>query len=379
MNKILLSIVIPTKDRYSTLIPIVNSLIKYIKSDSVEFIIQDNSSNPKRISDLLFDNRIKYNYTPGNLSIKENTTLAIEQIRGKYSIFIGDDDLISPYVMEVVEIMEKKSIDCLIYNAAYYWWDSVEFANETYYHKKKAFWIPRERDSSLEIINAKEELNSFLSNGATGMYKLARYYHGIVKTSLLKEIKNRTGEYLNGSSPDMGFAVSLNLSLEKYFFINYPISVYGASKNSGGGWTASKKHYGKIEDQKHLPENIMEIWNKNIPKIWSEASIYAQTTHEILLTFNEKDKKINFEAFYGTMLAFEPYLFSYIAPVLRQYLLYKPLSIFNIIKFYIKRKIGINIRNFKYRTKKIGFDVEVFEDTDKVMEYMKNHLKLYMK
>ena len=51
--KPLLSIIIPTKDRYNTLIPVLEGLVRdFLKSD-VEFVIQDNTENNNEI--LLLD------------------------------------------------------------------------------------------------------------------------------------------------------------------------------------------------------------------------------------------------------------------------------------------------------------------------------------
>ncbi len=374
MKNILLSVIIPTKDRYTTLLPVLTSLLKYIDSDNVEFIIQDNSEIKEDLGNLLLDDRVIYSHNSNPVSIKENTIAAISKITGEYTIFIGDDDLLSPYIVDIVKSMKAKNMDCLIYNAAYYWWDSVDFVKETYYHKKKAFWEPT--NLNLEFIkkDSAKELENVLVNGAGGMLNLARYYHGIIKTSLLVDIKNRTGQYLNGSSPDMGFAVSLNLTIKDYFFINFPISIYGASKNSGGGWTAAKKHYGKIEEQKHLPSNIKELWDEQIPYIWSETSIYGQTASEILRKF-ERTEKINYTALYATMIANEPYLFSYIKPMLVHHFSNIPVTIISFLKYYTKRKIGNYLRNQKYKNRKMEYKVSLIDNVDSLMSYMKNNIK----
>lgn len=374
MKNILLSVVIPTKNRYSTLIPVLSSFLKYIDSQEIEFIIQDNSDQKGDLGDLLLDERVIYDHFVEPLSIKDNTNKAIEKVSGTYSIFIGDDDLLSPYIMEMVKYMNDRDMNCLIYNPGYYWWDSVDFVREDFYYKKMAFWEPVNISRDFKILDSKIELDKVLLNGGCGMLSLARYYHGIIKTSLLFKIKDITGNYLNGSSPDMGFAASLNLVTDTYHFVNYPVSVFGASKNSGGGWTASNKHFGKIEDQKHLPKNIAELWDSNIPFIWSESTIYSQTVYEILEIFHIK-KRINYSALYATMLAIEPHLFPYIKVVLNNEIRQNPSLFFNIFKFYIRKKIGSYKRIFDRKYKKMGYNVILIKDVDLVMNYMKINFK----
>ena len=126
--KYLLSIIIPTKDRYECLIPVISALIKNIDNTDVEFIIQDNSNDNTVITNFLNssdDDRVKYFYNTCKMSIVDNTICAIDNARGKYLIFIGDDDLVSPYIYKFVQYINQKEINCLVYNAAYYWWNSI--------------------------------------------------------------------------------------------------------------------------------------------------------------------------------------------------------------------------------------------------------------
>jgi glycosyltransferase involved in cell wall biosynthesis len=372
MNKYncLLSIIIPTKDRYECLIPVIAALVKYIKSDDIEFILQDNSGNNidiKKYLNNLNDTRVKYFYKKKPLSIVDNTICAIQNAKGKYLVFIGDDDLVSPYIYEFVSYLEEKDIDCLVYNPAYYWWNSIEFVKENYFFRKCALWLPSKQSLFFEKRNSCDELELLLASGGGVFQRLPKFYHGIVKREVLDKIKTKTGTYLPGSSPDIAFSTSLTFVIKEYFYVNYPLSVFGASKNSGGGWTASNKHYGKIEDQKHLPKNLIHSWNKYIPRIWSEKTIYAQTVTEILKIF-KSNRQFNFISFYGTMLAYEPFLVNYLMPSVR---LYCGLNIFKYCSFgyiFIAKKFGIFYRNFRYFSKSLNYKVIEVNDVDLVME-----------
>lgn len=365
---IVLSVIIPTKNRYSTLLPILESLCNNIVEPNIEFVIQDNSEDnleylnfQKRYN----DSRIRYEYINNDkFSIKENTERAIERVYGKYAIFIGDDDLISPNIMHFVKEMESSNIECLIYPPAYYWWNTVDFVSSTYYHRKKAFWY---YETNTDIIEKKsdKEIAFLLNNGASSLYSLPRFYHGIVKTEILNKIKARTGSYLNGSSPDMAFSVSIALEIDSYSFVKYPISVFGASKNSGGGWSASKKHYGRIEEQRHLPHNILELWDSKIPKIWSEYTIYAQTTSEILRIYNDK-RTINYDALYATMIALDFNLRGFA----KDYITFN----INFFKYLSRRLLGRVKRKIQYKMKKFGYNVLLLDNVEQVMKYLKDNI-----
>ncbi len=53
-------------------------------------------------------------------------------------------------------------------------------------------------------INFRKHLNALLENGLQLylLYPLPKTYHGLVKRSLMEEIKNRVGHYYGGLSPD---------------------------------------------------------------------------------------------------------------------------------------------------------------------------------
>ena len=356
-NKILLSIVIPTKDRYECLIPVVSSILKNIDSNEIQIVVQDNSTKQNAsFVQIINDKRLLYNYYSQEISIQENTNMAIDQAIGKYLIFIGDDDIVSSQILDVVKFIDLKKIECLVYNPSYYWWDSVQFSSPNYYYRNNALWIPKIDKLKLIERNSEVELKKTLLSGASNFQNLPKFYHGIVTRNILEKIKSKTGSYLNGSSPDIAFSISIALVLGNYFYLNFPVSVFGASKNSGGGMTVRKKHYGKIEDQKFLPKNILEIWNKHIPYVWSERSIYAQTVLEILQSFNEK-RNFNYLAFYSTILAYEPYLYKYIFKSIFGYCRLNVFKYLILISYLIKKTLGKIKRSIQFKNKQLNYDV----------------------
>jgi hypothetical protein len=349
----LLSIIIPTKNRYGTLCPVVEILLDNIEGDDYEIVIQDNSYEnaiaEKWVRGLNND-RIKYFYTAQTIDIVQNVTLALENSIGEYLIVIGDDDFVSPYILEITNFLKSHDIKCLMYSAGYYWWDSVEFVKESEFFNKKTYWEPLNINFELVRMESKNELDYVLSQGGITYYRLPRLYHGLVKREILDNIKKRIGTYLIGISPDMGFSVEIALTVDHYYFINYPVSVFGASKNSGGGWTASKTHFGKIEEVEFLPRNSKEGWDPLLPKIWSEQITYAQTIYNVFKSFHV-DLKINYEMFYASMIANEMMLYSYAKPVIKQY--FKN-NLIKYINLYRKAAFKIFIRKSRIFRFKVG-------------------------
>jgi hypothetical protein len=172
----------------------------------------------------------------------------------------------------------------------------------------------------------------------------------------LRAIKERIGTYLSGSCPDIALSTSLAFVIDKYYFVNYPVSVFGASKNSGGGWTVNKTHYGKIEDQKFLQKGVIDRWDPNIPLIWSERTIYPQTVYETLKAFGSK-KRINYIAFYASMLANERFLFKYWWPAVKNYCRNNIQAYLRIFSKYLKISTGIYVYRIKKQTRRFNYNV----------------------
>lgn len=318
-----LSILIPTKDRYSTLLIVLNSILENFERNDYEIIIQDNTydnSNFIRENKALLENsNVRYFHISEPLSISDNTEHAIENATGNYITFIGDDDFISPNIMTFVDKLELLNGSCLIYEPAFYWWDSVQFHKQDYYNKPCNLWLPKNISLEFEKLQSQQIINNFNNKGGVSILKLPRLYHGIVKTDVLKKIKNKTGNYVLASSPDISLAIALALTIDDYFYVRFPISVYGASKNSGGGWTASKTHYNKIENVTFLQSGIEERWNRNIPYIWSERTIYPQSAFEVGNKFKSDRINLNYTEMYASLLTYESYLYKIYIPALIQY------------------------------------------------------------
>ena len=99
-----LSIIIPTKNRYETLFPLIEYL-ETLDTKEVEVVVQDNSKDNSKAINFLNKNKlsnVKYYYEPSDLSVIGNSDLAVKNATGKYICFIGDDDGVMPYILDII-------------------------------------------------------------------------------------------------------------------------------------------------------------------------------------------------------------------------------------------------------------------------------------
>ena len=118
---------------------------------------------------------------------------------------------------------------------------------------------------------------------------MPRLYHGIVRRSCLDVIKEKTGAYFNGLTPDIYNAVALSLVSPKTVVADFPITVSGMCPKSGSADSATGRHTGNLADAPHFRGHDSYTWDEKIPAIYSVESIWAETVVHALRDFGRED------------------------------------------------------------------------------------------
>ncbi|MHA8072230.1 glycosyltransferase family 2 protein [Aquirufa ecclesiirivi] len=304
--KPLLSIIIPTKNRYAYLTDVLHILVG-IKHEGLEYIITDNTPDNIAFSKFieeLNDDRIKYFYVRENMSQTENSDYALSKANGSYVCFIGDDDVILENIFVMVKKMQEENIDCMIQDPVTYYWPDVDFKYSSRTQQAASFNYGDYYKYEFAQIDVKQELEMVLDCGATKIGLLPRVYHGIVRKEILDKVKKKCGSYFPGPSPDMASSVALALLSAKTVLSKMTFTISGKSGKSASGMGLNHTHKGDL-DKDFLPANILETWNHKIPQFWSCSTIWAQSASTSLKAFHSADR-INYIALYTNLLVFEP-------------------------------------------------------------------------
>lgn len=345
----LLSIIIPTKNRYGCLKECITELIK-IKSNELEIIIQDNTLNNDDISHFLNelkDSRIKYFHNQEKLSQTENSDLACKKAIGEYVCYIGDDDCVAQSIIHVVKYLKENRIDaCLCNMASYYWADCV-------FDKKTSVLKFIDEKPWVERINIEQKLKEFYLWGCLDIKFLPRVYHAIISRKVLNDIYEKCGTYFPGAVPDMSNAVSASKQVFNCVFLHLPIIISGYSYNSGAGMGARGEFVAKLDSQStiekyHLSNKTLSDWHKKIPRIVDGYSLWTQSTIDALNALNRKEEidNINFNALYArSILKYRKK--EYIIFIMKNKQFVRTFKfIFRYMVRYFKQKI--NIKKMKY-------------------------------
>ena len=308
-NKPLLSILIPTKNREEYALKVVHHILK-IQDDRIQFIIYDNSDTDKLenlLKDCLKDTRIKYFYNNQVLSFVDNFSLGISKCDGEYVTIIGDDDGINPFIIDTADWANKNGIEAITPSLplVYYWPGSGVHSKNDFGRLNIA-----EISCKAKFYNPAKEVIKLFKNGCQNYltFNLAKAYHGMIKRSVLEEIKNMTGHFIGGLSPDIYLSIAASLLVKKVLIIDYPLTISGICKKSGSSDSATGKHTGKLEQAPHFRGHNNYEWSYKVPAFYSVETIWGDSSLAALkdLGFNNLMKYFSVDAISAYCLKLYP-------------------------------------------------------------------------
>ena len=278
----LFSVVIPTRNRWDTLVGVVDAMLASPEPD-FEVVVHDNSDRDGLAALLPDDPRLRFIRTIDPLNMHQNFDHALLEARGHYAICLGDDDALRPELTALVlRDARERGFDAVLSGVdSYYWpglrhwhWGEVGGSLE----RAALSALPRQR-----TIDVAAELRQVMRQGVTGgLGLLPRVYQGFASRRVLDRLRETCGTCFPGASPDMANAVGLAAFVDTMLWDDRSLVISGHSPRSGGGQGAAGKHHGKLEDQPHLPPETVAQWNPAIPRFWSGRTVYAQSACEAL-------------------------------------------------------------------------------------------------
>ena len=363
-EKPLLSIVVPTKDRYYYLKQLI-LLIKNFNSEEIELVIQDNTTDNAEILEFIADlkyGNLKYFHTKGQIPIYLNADKAIRNSNGEFVCMVGDDDGVTRYIVDACNWMKTNSVECLTCKGFYYRWPDAITAKRFKGTLEVSSW-----DFTTRILYTKDVLKDLMDKGMINRGDLPLVYHGIVKRSTLDKIWDVCGSFFPGASPDIANGIALSLVTERVAISTIPYAYSGASQHLGGGATKIKDQATtNFKDIPFLPSNIESIWNKRVPKVWAACSIWCESAIEAMEKMERYDliRKINYEALYEEFVC-SFYSYRFYAYQLTENKLSLFLRSSNRIISRYRKKI---VRKIKRDLLKIDKDIKIYSDLNNILE-----------
>lgn len=301
----LLSIVIPTHNRAKYAIHSIKSLL-LINDERLEVIVSDTSDNCE-LGDYINASKVcesanvsvKYSRPAERLDMTGNHNNAVSHASGEYICLIGDDDTITYDLLSAAAFAKKNKIDLIAPEVvANYAWPDFESRYFGTRHASRLYIAKKFGDVS--YLESHESLNNALKNAAQGTNGLPKIYHGLVKKEILDGIKNKSGAYFHGSSPDVSGAIGLALTSKNFCVVDYPLTIPGASGGSNTGRSAMNKHKGKLSQEDQTKSFERNGWSVGVPKFFSVETVWAHAALETIIKINKEEyKNFNFAKLIG--------------------------------------------------------------------------------
>lgn len=284
----MLSVIIPTKNRAKYCLAAVRQILELDIPD-IQIVIQDNSDRP--LSDdndfLLSTANIKYHYNPEVLSFVDNFSKAVSLADGEYLCMIGDDDCILSNIIDAVRYAKQKDIDSVIPSlGSVYVWPSE---NPIVKNGENGYMCVSYLKRKISPADINKGLSKLLKNGGQFYQSmdLPRLYHGIVRADCVQKIKDKTGTYFGGLTPDIYMSAALAFSCRNTVRLEIPITVSGICPRSGSSDSATGRHTGELRDAPHFTGHESYDWDDRIPYIYTVETIWAETALHAVKDFDQ--------------------------------------------------------------------------------------------
>ena len=278
----LLSIVIATRNRIPYAISAIQSILK-ISDQRLELVVQDNSESQDLelyVNENIKDSRFRYEYIAKPLSMIDNFNAAVELSTGEYICLIGDDDGVNPEIIEAAAWAKIENLDSLsVRQSSYYLWPGTGLSSTLFTKVTGGSLAVQPFSGKIFQIDLEKELRALFRNG--GLYylsfNLAKAYHGLVRRQCFELIKDKTGNYFGGSSPDMFSAIAISCVAKRAAIIEYPLTIPGHCRIAENTHHVVKAHLRPFEDAPHFKNRGKYIWCDLVPRIYIGEAFWVDS------------------------------------------------------------------------------------------------------
>ncbi len=287
----LLSVAIPTHNRARYAVSAIRSILN-IPSPDLEVIVSDTSTDGElaaRISDKKYawtsDSRLNYFRPQEKLDMTGNHNAALGAARGEFVCLVGDDDTIVADALHAASWAKANGIDLIAPNVvANYVWPDFKSRLLGDRHASRLYFA--RRMGGAVVVDSKAALASALKNATQGTDGLPKIYHGLVRRTVLEKMREISGAYFHGSSPDVSGAIALALCSNSFLIVDYPLTIPGASGGSNTGRSAMNTHKGQLSQESQTKGFETGGWSIGVPRFFSVETVWA---HAALETMREID------------------------------------------------------------------------------------------
>jgi hypothetical protein len=226
----LITVVIPTRERADTLEYCLRTCVAQ-EDERFRILVSDNASDDgtRRVIEKFAagDARVEYINPGRRLGMSEHWEFALEHISEGFVSVLGDDDALFPDALPTMRRIltswpETKAIS---WPYSFYGYPSLFTSAKDH--------LGLEFGEGSKVRDSREWLAS-LAAFDVSYFELPMVYYGLVRASVLDEIRARTGRLISSFIPDVYLAVAVACVTESYYRVSRSLSLCGTSHHSNG-------------------------------------------------------------------------------------------------------------------------------------------------
>ena len=294
-SEISFSIIVPTRDRFETLIHTIMALTK-IDYDDYEIIVHDNFSDidDDSFSDFILNvtsmsEKVRVIRTKERLSMSTNFEEALLCAKNDFVCMIGDDDCLTINSLKIAsEIIRATGVEAVASaRVTYVWPGEKSISAGTFSYNSKHY----------EIRSSKKWLAFSMLGLSSYNFDLPCLYHGFVAKILIDRMRNESGSIFGSITPDAYSSIALCHEVATFAYSYRPLVVAGASRYSNGasqlGSTSGQEEL-KFRLENDIPIAKNWVYCKSFRAIFIEAiakyyEIHTDANYTFMRYFNEKN------------------------------------------------------------------------------------------
>ena len=234
VNRPLLSIIIPTRERVETLKHTVATVLNQA-SNAFELIISDNFSqdSTRDVIGAIKDSRVRYVNTGCRLSMCDSWEYALQHALGEYILFIGDDDAAMPGALDklISTILLKSDYEVFSWPIHIYTWP-IDGREAFVTHM-----APQRSPAEMDLVATARHV---VAMGGWRHYRIPCMYHSAVSRRISDEIRQVTGRVFHTTQPDVFLSMAVPVFAARALNVGYCVTVHGRSAKSNGGSSIAK-------------------------------------------------------------------------------------------------------------------------------------------
>lgn len=270
----LVTIVIPTHNRQHYAAAAAAKVVEAMPSAQV--VVSDTSGDD-RLRAMLPVGGVDY-VRPGRpMDVVSHFEWALEHARGRYVMFLGDDDCVGPGLAEVAAWADRNGVDAVLsYGATFlanYFWPGVRSRYYAGGYESRLFVHPFTGEA--RPIDTQRALREVLRDLGRGLGDMPRIYHGLVSAELIGRVRDRFGSLFGGVSPDIYSATLLSETARNAWRVDYPFCLPGGSPASTAGTGAAGTDLTSLKENPHTAAFDDLRWDPLLPAFYAPYMVWA--------------------------------------------------------------------------------------------------------